>query len=454
MNFKRLLISLTAGTLRLSGRGLKHLFHRLRFISSFFKLTSLIFFRWLILPSYKFVYYIRYKVLNIYAPAKSKVFYFLNKGYIIHVFILLVVAFVVTDNLMAAELRQENFGDQTIIYSLITKEDYEALTEEGQATAPSTILSYLDKTGLLDNSDSIDYDPTTDTAPNLTTVTEGGSAIVKPNINEPIDINELPIVQVAKRTGIMKYTVQDGDTVSSIADKFDLSIETILWANNLGARGLIRPGETIDILPTSGVIHKISRGDTLLKIASKYKVEVSEIIKQNNLLDETNISIGESLIIPGGKKIVAVAQSTSRYGNKNVPQASITRLFVPPKDNINVSGMLWPTSVHIITQYFNWRHYGLDIGCPLNTPIYASDDGIVEISGWQTGYGNTILINHGNGTKTRYGHFNKLYVTKGESVAKGQTIGLSGSTGWSTGPHLHFEVLVSGAKKNPLGYVK
>ena len=118
--------------------------------------------------------------------------------------------------------------------------------------------------------------------------------------------------------------------------------------------------------------------------------------------------------------------------------------------------MTWPTVGHRITQYFSWRHNGVDIGNKVGTPIYAADAGVVEIStgGWNGGYGNTILINHGGGKKTRYGHLSKLFVKAGDAVEKGENIGAMGSTGRSTGPHLHFEILINGGRYNPLNYIK
>ena len=116
--------------------------------------------------------------------------------------------------------------------------------------------------------------------------------------------------------------------------------------------------------------------------------------------------------------------------------------------------MKWPTVGHRITQYYSWRHTGLDIANKTGTPLYASEGGTVDYSGWSNGYGYNVLINHGGGKKTRYAHASKLYVKKGDVVSKGEAIAAMGSTGWSTGPHIHFEVIINGVKKNPLNYIK
>ena len=117
--------------------------------------------------------------------------------------------------------------------------------------------------------------------------------------------------------------------------------------------------------------------------------------------------------------------------------------------------MLWPMISRRVTQYFKWRHAGLDVGDKMGNPIYAAENGVVEYSGWERGgWGNTVMVNHGNGTKTRYSHASKLLVVAGENVKKGQVIALIGSTGRSTGPHLHFGVYVNGRALNPLQYLR
>jgi murein DD-endopeptidase MepM/ murein hydrolase activator NlpD len=117
--------------------------------------------------------------------------------------------------------------------------------------------------------------------------------------------------------------------------------------------------------------------------------------------------------------------------------------------------MIWPTTSRRLTQYFKWNHAGIDIGEPTGSPLYASDEGIVEYAGWgRGGWGNTILINHGDGRKTRYSHASRILVHVGDFVSKGQTIALSGNTGRSTGPHLDFRIYINGRTVNPLDYVR
>lgn len=252
------------------------------------------------------------------------------------------------------------------------------------------------------------------------------------------------------RREIVKYVVQSGDSIPSIAQRFKISADTIYTENKLTSRSIIRPGDLLTILPVSGVSHVIKKGDTIQKLASTYKVDGQKIL-DFNALGEGSLPVGEKIIIPEGRLPTPVAARPATTGR----QPAQTSAEKPSSLRGAGAGMLWPTTLRRISQYFGWRHNGIDIAIPIGTPIYASDDGIVEKSGWNTGgYGYMVLINHGNGIKTRYGHNSKLFVSAGEEVHKGDVISLGGSTGRSTGPHLHFEVIVGGVVVNPFLYVK
>ncbi|NCN99529.1 M23 family metallopeptidase [Candidatus Falkowbacteria bacterium] len=253
------------------------------------------------------------------------------------------------------------------------------------------------------------------------------------------------------RTTITKYTVQNGDTVSRIAKQFGLTINTILWANNLTAYSLIRPGDILTILPYSGIQYTVKSGDTISAIANKYDIDGDKILSANNL--SGGLMAGATIILPGAQKITTIAvRSSSAASGLSV----ISSLIKQPAVASSGNNMLWPTVGHRITQYFSWRHTGLDIANKIGTPLYAADDGVVTIAqgGWNGGYGNTIVINHGGGIKTRYGHASKLFVKVGDVVKKGDNIAAMGSTGRSTGPHLHFEIIVNNVRVNPLNYIR
>ena len=458
MAFKRFSIQFLARLMRGFSGGMKFLFRKLRFLEGGIGFLKRGLYKGLLFPVYKAGYHFKYKILNIYAPAKSKVFYVLNKGYFIHALVVVLAFVIFVNNINAQELRQDSFGEQTVVYSIITKEEYEELTEVTLVeTGVTQVLSYLDQSGSMSAQESATGAfPTEDQMlTDLSTVTEGGMAIAKPNIIQPITQEEAAqFVQAeTKRYGLTDYVVQSGDTISTIAQKFNISVNTILWQNSLGSNGFIKPGQTLEILPTSGVSHKVKSGDTVLALAKKYGIEADKIVEYNNLTDVGDIKISQQLIMPGGKITAPRRKATTTSTVVNV--APVTKLFTNSPAPADTGGALfWPAGVRRISQYYNWRHKGLDIAGPTGTPLYASDPGVVEFSGWLNGYGYNVLVNHQNGIKTRYAHASKLFVSKGEYVTRGKTIAAMGSTGWSTGPHIHYEVIVNGVKKNPLSYIK
>ena len=278
-----------------------------------------------------------------------------------------------------------------------------------------------------------------------TGLTQGGNALVKPDLAATTKGRR-------PREGLVDYVVQAGDSASTIAAQFGISVNTILWENDLNAYSLIRPGNKLAILPTTGVSHKVTRGETLAAIASRYGVEANLILETNKLASAAMLSIGQKLIIPGGKKTYYASSASGR----NVSGISVITDLLKPENlkSIASNKLAWPTVGARITQYFSWRHHAIDIANKIGTPIYATDAGVVEAAGWGAGYGNQIVIDHGGGRKSRYGHMSKFYVKKGNTVDKGEVIGLMGSTGYSTGPHLHFEYIINGVKYNPLNYLK
>jgi len=260
------------------------------------------------------------------------------------------------------------------------------------------------------------------------------------------------------RTEIIRYTVEDGDTISSIANKFKVSINTILWSNNLTAYSLIRPGNKLTILPVSGTVYTVKSGDTIGEIARQFGVDSDDIYKYNNI--GRGLKIGKTIIIPGGKKITEpaseenVAKTNPIVTKTNNAVAVIEKLVNPKQAPKSGTRLLWPTEGHRITQYYSWRHTAIDIANHVGTPLYAANDGTVIFAGWSNGYGNNVVIDHGDGMKTRYAHASRLFVKVGQSVDRGEEIAAMGSTGWSTGPHVHFEVMVNNVKYNPLNYVR
>lgn len=288
-------------------------------------------------------------------------------------------------------------------------------------------------------------------------VSVGGSAVTKPIIAPGAGVDfSSDTVEVAKRSSVIIYEVKSGDLVSRIAEFYGISVDTILWANGLSARSYIRPGDALKILPADGVLHVVKSGNTISGIAKTYGAKAEDIVKFNKLqLDGSDIVVGEELIIPGGKK----QESASRYVQVTLQQLAARNKVVAPPPSISApagSGYIWPAAARYITQYYGLRHTGLDIAGDTGVPVYASKSGTVVKSacGWNGGYGCYIILDHGNGIQTLYAHNSQLFVSEGQAVSQGQTISLIGSTGRSTGPHVHFEVRASGRRLNPLRYVR
>lgn len=249
------------------------------------------------------------------------------------------------------------------------------------------------------------------------------------------------------RDQIIKYEVQDGDTVSGVAEKFGISIDTILWQNGLSANSKIKPGQEIEILPVTGVSHKVVKGDTIYSIAKKYDSEAQAIVNfpfNSFANDETfELAVGQTLIVPEGIK------------PNEKPAAPRVRQLTPDAGTVFASGnFVWPTA-GTITQRFSWYHKGIDVANRAAPDILAADSGKVVVAGWvdNYGYGNRVVIDHGNGYRTLYAHMSNIYVVVGQTVARGSAIGRMGSTGRSTGTHLHFEV-INGSHLNPLGVLE
>lgn len=265
------------------------------------------------------------------------------------------------------------------------------------------------------------------------------------SIQEENTPEEKPAVE---RTEPIVYIVRAGDTPISIAERFGLSPETIVWANTELEENpaLLRIGQQLIIPPVDGVLHTVKAGDTLESIARKYEVSVDDIInwKPNNLTRESRLIVGQQIMVPGGVKPFTQPR----------PSLTTGKLIAPPSNFTGATGsFIWPAS-GVLTQYAWSRHMALDIANVIGTPIYAADAGVVIYVGWDnTGYGNMILIDHGNGFRTRYAHLSAFKVSAGQQVSKGALIGLMGSTGRSTGPHLHFEIIYHGVRQNPLNYL-
>ncbi|MEC9490085.1 MAG: LysM peptidoglycan-binding domain-containing M23 family metallopeptidase [Halanaerobiales bacterium] len=227
------------------------------------------------------------------------------------------------------------------------------------------------------------------------------------------------------------HKVKSGETLWDIAHKHGLNIDSLIGANNISNMNSIKPGQKFKILPVKGIIYRVSPGESVASIARKFDLKTETIMKDNNIEDASSLKIDQKLILRGAK-----------------PEFSY-------QDRLDQKFM-YPINTRI-TSYYGPRwgrvHEGIDFAAPMGSPIRAVSSGRVVYSGWATGYGYVVIIEHQRGLRTLYAHNSKLLVREGESVGKGEVISRSGNTGNSTGPHLHFEVQVNGRPENPLDYI-
>ncbi len=300
-----------------------------------------------------------------------------------------------------------------------------------QAGIPAEIQPVNSQTmGLLAPATHIDPNP----AKGGGDITVVGGVALLPDAGPSGTIADIEDVQ---GTEISTYVVRKGDTVSSIAKMFDVSANTILWANDLKRGSTLREGETLVILPVSGIQHTVVKGDTLASIAKKYKGNIDEIVLYNVLSENAALAIGDVIVVPNGEIITPVVPTAGGSARVKTNLPSYGGYYAYP-----LAGAGHKTQgVH--------GYNGVDIGAPTGTPIYAAAAGEVIIArnyGWNGGYGQYVVIKHANGTQTLYAHMSQAVAFVGQSVVQRQLIGYVGNTGRSTGAHLHFEV--RGAK-NP-----
>lgn len=279
------------------------------------------------------------------------------------------------------------------------------------------------------------------------------------------------VIPSEKRMEVSIYEVQSGDTLFGIAEKFGLKPETLLWGNQfvLGDNPHnLRPGQELNILPVNGVYHRWSAGDGLNAVARFFGVTPEDIINfsGNHLNPDTlgdwsnpNIEAGTWLVIPGGKREF-VSWSAPEIPRDN---PSVAKVLGPGVCGAVVDGavgagvFIWPAN-NQYTSGFDYspstNHLGIDVAGKTGEPVYAVDNGVVVYAGWNNwGYGNMVVINHGNGWQTLYAHLSSYNVACGQSVYQTNLIGAIGNTGNSSGAHLHFEMMYNGGKVNPWDYL-
>lgn len=242
------------------------------------------------------------------------------------------------------------------------------------------------------------------------------------------------------------YKVQAGDTVSQIAQDFNITIDTLLAVNNLSGDDYLYPGQELNILPVSGVTHTVEEGDTLESIAIYYNIDNPQPIIEINWLEKPYVlTVGQKLIVPGGEKPAPVPVQVASYVEPVIVEAPVS----------GTGQFLWPSPGYVSRGYgwfYGYFHGAIDIANnSCGNPIYAADSGYVEVAGWKAGgWGIGVWINHGNGYYSKYAHLSSTVVSPGTNVSRGQVIGYSGETGLAYGCHLHFVIEKNGVAINPM----
>lgn len=259
-----------------------------------------------------------------------------------------------------------------------------------------------------------------------------------------------PLTQVSEkpRADIFEYTVEDGDTLADIAKKFGVDTDSILWLNKGINEKKLKPASVLKIPPVTGVVHTVKSGETIYSVATRYGVSAQAIVDfpfNDFINDETfALAIGQQLIVPDGEMPAEIITT---------PRSNLANTMTPNAGAVSATGSwIWPAAGRI-TQYFKAWHKGLDIANSGGGNILAADSGVVLVAGWpdNSGYGNRVMVDHGNGYQTLYAHLSKISVKVGQTLKRGDVLGFMGSTGRSTGTHLHFEIRSATGNRDPLG---
>ena len=451
---KRLITTLLAFLIRATGS----LFVALKIFFSIFRkpanAISNLFFRTVVLRLYGKYLLIKNQLSKRASTFGEKVLVTIGNKYFIHVILILLSSVVIIGNLKPSGNNQD-YGQNALIFKIMGVENTEMIEDTTSATDESKVYSYFGENSQIDSDVFTEsqkqaqqlYDQQSNNG-TLTTM-QDGSTLSKPEFIGTDDVKN-------GSHSIREYVVQAGDTIGKVATSFNISINTILWANNLSFTSYIKEGQKLVIPPTSGVLHKIVRGDTISKIAKLYGAS-EQNINDFNKIENGGLKAGETIMVPGGRIIYTPKPSNSGTAyNNQTGQSSTVRVNAGDIPASSGGRMYWPSACQRISQYYRgWLHTGVDIACPWGTSVRAAESGIVErVQYGKTGYGYNIIINHGGGKETLYGHLSKIMVKAGDRVVKGQLIANEGSTGRSTGPHLHFEVRINGAMVNPLSYIR
>src|SRR3989338_6599732 len=442
--FQTLASRIALKILRIVGRSIKVIWPSVTRVST---LAGRVIARVFILPVYQLLMLAKMRSRRVMLPARGLVLPLVTNRYLFHAMIAVISITTVVLSVTGVQASAQHAGQESILYALVTGEESRNTEEEvkpklvvhdARSTGPSSLIAFPD----------IDYDYDESEAAPITALAVPGTLVAGIMPHDPDE----PTGPAETRTKTETYVVEAGDTLSTIARRFGVNVGTILWANSRTEFQYLRPGDALKIPPVSGVLVAVKKGDTLLAIAQKFGSDANEIMRVNRLVPDKPCPRGLEVVLPGGRppyaaQIAVREPIPTRPGGPRPPSADLTRT--------PLAKLLWPTSGRVITQYYGWRHTGLDIDGDYSSPIYAATDGVVTTAGWNKGgYGLQIVMQSPNGVSTRYAHSSKLFVKVGDRVKRGEVIAMVGTTGRSTGTHLHFEVYVNGKRANPLSYVR
>lgn len=396
------------------------------------------------LPVYRLSLVMRRHVSRFLQPAKHRVVYLVSNRYAVHATVVAIALLTGAMNFGGQDVRAETFGQESMLYQLVSQNDFQTVEVVSASSTPVVqATSYMNDT-VVDVNAHIDTNYIDEA---YVTTKTGVDVFMSPTIYET-DMTES--FSAPERSEVVMYAVEEGDVLGTIAEKHGLSLSTILWANDLTIRSVINPGLELMIPPVDGVVYTVKNGDTLSSISRNYGVDVDRILSYNNLSATSVLSIGAELVLPEGEPPSSYAPVT-----RTAPVTSLFTGTASPRGSSYGNGTwVWPATWRVITQYYGWRHTGLDVDGDYTTDSIATRDGVVIFSGWRNGYGLTVELDHGDGYMTRYAHHSRNYVSVGEYVTAGQPIAQCGTTGRSTGTHLHFEIIKNGQFLNPLDYVR
>lgn len=362
----------------------------------------------------------------------------LTSRYVVHATIIMLTVIVSVNNLVARGAGLTDLAGGSVLGRVVSGENPEEADVIERSPAPK--VAYVNRQNAI--------------SPEVNFEAEIGAGVdVEGAVSPSGNALQLPQERggtIEQRSDVTTYIVQGGDTIGGIANRFGITQKTILGANKMSNADFIKPGQELLIPPITGVLHKVAKGDTIASLAQKYKVEAQEILDFNHLADPSAIAVDQTLIIPGAEIPDIAPEQPSAPGLRRGFAGPIPG----PAPAIGGGKLNWPTVGRRINQYFRWGHTGIDAECNSGNPLYAAREGTVSAVVYQRyGYGYHIVINHGGGLQTLYGHASKILVKPGQRVSRGQTIAMCGSTGRSSGTHVHFETWVNGRKVNPLTYL-